>query len=165
MLTSNKIKIRVANTQDDQAYLKLREDILLEEYHSADWISNKLHQIQTVLTFENYTYLLAVINYKAVGYVRIFMGDLPTNFHVARIQVNTLRRYKDTEVEEKLLLHAEKYAIRHDLRRLVQFVAQNNYNRLQLNINIGYKIESKLSKNIFHNQEYLDTYVMAKFVS
>ncbi len=164
MLTSDKIKIRIANTQDDQLYLQLRKDIFLEQFVPQEWMVEKLKQIEALLPFSNYTYLLAVVDRKPVGYIQIFSGLVPINAHSAALEVSVLKRYRDSEVEEKLLKYAERYAIRNDIHRLEQKIPQNDYNRLQFNIGREYAIEQKLTKALYINEAYQDCYLIVKFV-
>jgi len=164
LLTSDKIKIRIANTQDDKLYLQLRKDIFLEQFTPQEWLVEKLHQIEALIPFSNYTYLLAVVDRKPVGYIQIHSGLVPQDAHVASVEVNALRQFRDSEVEEKLLKYAEKYAIRNEIHRLEQKIPQNDYNRLQFNINREYAIEQKLTKALYINEAYQDCYLIVKFV-
>ncbi len=163
IVVDKNISIVTGTENNWSQYINIREKILLEQEQGQADIGAKISNLRIYGQCSNYHFFLVVgDNKEIIGYGRLISGLLKENRHLAKVKLGFLRDFNLPQVKKKLLEEIESYALKHNIKRLEQTVFQTHFNDVQLNIDLGYKIEGKLSRTNIIEGEFVDSYLMAK---
>lgn len=160
----NNISIHQGGAEQAQLYLDIRTNILKESEIAKGFIEKRKDKIEKFISNELYSFFLVKNVKEVIGYIEMISGDLPTNQHIGHIKLNTIKSYRLAEIQRRMLMFVEGYAISDNIKRLQLIVPQSDFQMVNVIISLGFRIEGKLNA-FFHSEDvYSDGYLMAKII-
>ncbi|MEC4986082.1 MAG: GNAT family N-acetyltransferase [Oscillatoria sp. PMC 1068.18] len=128
------------------------------EYNSAKW--------QSFLTQDKYTYLFAQDNQQQlVGMGALVRHPGKKYTHIAELGSVFVKPEVRRQKAFTLILNSlEAVAKRDQIEKLISYCVNRNVNSVSAYLKNGFKIVGNFSKQMKHNGEYFDEYILEKFL-
>ena len=165
------MQIRMLGEGDSEAFLQLRKQIneetsfmLREPDENALLAQHQLDQWQHDPSHEQMLILVAEDQKRLVGFLIAERGMRSRNRHRCSVVIGILQAWTGRGTGTQLMLAMEDWARNQGVLRLELSVMTHNHIAVALYQKCGFEIEGTLKRTMFIDGEYVNEYLMAKFL-
>lgn len=165
------MKIRHIKVSDAEKYLNLcrqtdaESDFLLYEAgERPTTIDEQEKHIKAIVAQENSTIFVVEDNNKLVGYLMAIGGKARRNKHSLYIVISILKSYTGKGIGTSLFKTMEDWAQECNIYRFELGLMATNFAAFALYKKMGFEIEGVKKDAFYVNGEYINEYMMAKFL-
>ena len=166
------MQIRMLCERDAEAFLRLRKQVneetsfmLREPDENAVLAQQQLEQFLHDSSQGNILILVAEDQEQLVGFLIGERGVRSRNRHRFSLMIGILQAWTSQGIGTQLFLAMEDWAREQGILRLELTVATHNQAAVALYQKRGFAIEGTMKHTMFIDEDYIDEYVMAKFLA
>ncbi|PKN82904.1 MAG: GNAT family N-acetyltransferase [Chloroflexi bacterium HGW-Chloroflexi-4] len=165
------MKIRNISENDiDEFYLlckKIDQEsqfALLEPFEKAKSLEEQKEIVRSITRQKNKAIFIVEMDEQLVGYLGVFAGEYPLNYHCAKVTIGILHAYAGKGIGKQLFEILDKWSKEHFIHRLELSVSSHNELAINLFILMGFQYEGAKHDSLKTHNGFINEFTMAKLL-